>query len=59
MVNDDKELEVLRSENLWTDINDRTIEGGFYYRTAEHSFLRSSRAADRHALPTISVMREL
>jgi superfamily II DNA/RNA helicase len=44
MVNDDKELEVLRSENLWTDINDRTIEGGFYYRTAEHS---AQQSADR------------
>lgn len=44
MVNDNKELEVLRSENLWTDINDRTIEGGFYYRTAEHS---AQQSADR------------
>lgn len=44
MVNDDKELEVLRSENLWTDINDRAIEGGFYYRTAEHS---AQQSADR------------
>ncbi|WP_162866612.1 hypothetical protein, partial [Escherichia coli] len=25
----------LRSQNLWTDINDRVVEGGFYYRTAE------------------------
>ncbi|MBO1929825.1 hypothetical protein J4731_22515 [Providencia rettgeri] len=24
----------LRSQNLWTDINDRVVEGGFYYRTA-------------------------
>lgn len=44
MVNDIKEIEVLRSENLWTDINDRTIEGGFYYRTAEHS---AQQSADR------------
>ncbi len=32
----------LRSRNLWTDINDRAIEGGFYYRTAEHSAQQSS-----------------
>lgn len=27
----------LREQNLWTDLSDRTAEGGFYYRTAEHS----------------------
>ncbi|TXR53684.1 DEAD/DEAH box helicase [Reinekea thalattae] len=27
----------LRERNLWTDINDRAVEGGFYYTTAEHS----------------------
>lgn len=32
----------LRSENVWTDINDRVVEGGFYYRTAEHSAQQSS-----------------
>lgn len=37
-----KEVKSLRSQNLWTDINDRTIEGGFYYRTAEHSAQQSS-----------------
>jgi len=33
----------LRDENLWTDISDRTAEGGFYYRTAEHSAQQSSK----------------
>lgn len=32
----------LRARNLWTDINDRSVEGGFYYRTAEHSAQQSS-----------------
>lgn len=32
----------LRGRNLWTDINDRAVEGGFYYRTAEHSAQQSS-----------------
>jgi DEAD/DEAH box helicase domain-containing protein len=27
----------LRSENLWTDISDRIVEGGAFYRVAEHS----------------------
>lgn len=33
----DKTIADLRSRNLWTDISDRALEGGFYYRTAEHS----------------------
>jgi hypothetical protein len=44
MVSDDKDLATLRVENLWTDINDRAIEGGYYYRTAEHS---AQQSADR------------
>ncbi|WP_353249257.1 DEAD/DEAH box helicase [Salinisphaera sp. T31B1] len=32
----------LRVENLWTDISDRAVEGGFYYRTAEHSAQQSA-----------------
>lgn len=44
MVGGDKDLTALRNENLWTDINDRAIEGGFYYRTAEHS---AQQSADR------------
>lgn len=27
----------LREQGLWTDLCDRTVEGGYYYRTAEHS----------------------
>lgn len=41
-VNDDLDVRALREENLWTDISDRTVEGGFYYRTAEHSAQQSS-----------------
>lgn len=44
MVMDDENITKLRTQNLWTDINDRTIEGGFYYRTAEHS---AQQSADR------------
>lgn len=30
-------IQKMRDVSLWSDINDRTTEGGFYYRTAEHS----------------------
>lgn len=36
------EIAGLRDENLWTDVSDRTVEGGFYYRTAEHSAQQSA-----------------
>ncbi|MEJ2045001.1 MAG: DUF1998 domain-containing protein [Reinekea sp.] len=35
-------VQELRERNLWTDINDRAIEGGFYYTTAEHSAQQGS-----------------
>ena len=35
-VSHDPLIAQLRSENVWTDSNDRVVEGGFYYRTAEH-----------------------
>lgn len=41
-VSDDARVSALRARNLWTDINDRAVEGGFYYRTAEHSAQQSS-----------------
>ncbi|MHA6839801.1 DEAD/DEAH box helicase [Ralstonia pseudosolanacearum] len=39
---DNSQVQDLRAQNLWTDISDRTVEGGFYYRTAEHSAQQSS-----------------
>lgn len=33
----DEKAQELRSKNLWTDINDRAVEGGFYYSAVEHS----------------------
>ena len=41
-VESDSLIHELRERNLWTDINDRAVEGGFYYRTAEHSAQQSS-----------------
>ena len=31
------EVDELRQQNLWTDLSDRIIEGGRYFRAAEHS----------------------
>lgn len=36
-VANNQEVAGLRKQNLWGDISDRVVEGGFYYRTAEHS----------------------
>lgn len=30
-------IQKLRERNLWTDINDNAVEGGYYYTAAEHS----------------------
>ena len=46
-VGSDPAIKSLRARNLWTDINDRAMEGGFYYRTAEHS---AQQSADRLVL---------
>lgn len=42
----DPAITQLRQESLWTDISDRTVEGGFYYRTAEHSAQQSAKRLD-------------
>src|SRR5690606_34266476 len=48
MVSQDSVIQGLRCENLWTDICDRTVEGGFYYRTAEHSAQQSSTKLEQY-----------
>jgi ATP-dependent helicase YprA (DUF1998 family) len=30
-------IQILRDEGLWSDLNDRILEGGAYFRAAEHS----------------------
>lgn len=42
------EIDNLRQQNLWSDISDRTAEGGFYYRTAEHSAQQSAEKLSRY-----------
>lgn len=46
LVAQDAVIAQLRQESLWTDISDRTTEGGFYYRTAEHSAQQSAERLD-------------
>ncbi|RAU19354.1 DEAD/DEAH box helicase [Nitrincola tibetensis] len=41
-------VQQLRQVSLWSDISDRTVEGGFYYRTAEHSAQQSSNRLERY-----------
>lgn len=41
IIDKNPDIKSLRSKNLWTDISDKTVEGGFYYRTAEHSAQQS------------------
>lgn len=48
LIKDNKEITQLRYENLWTDISDRTTEGGFYYRTAEHSAQQSATKLEKY-----------
>lgn len=39
---DDEIVKSLRAKGLWTDISDRAVEGGFFYRVAEHSAQQSA-----------------
>lgn len=41
-IHDSEAVNGLRRQGIWSDISDRTAEGGFYYRTAEHSAQQSS-----------------
>ena len=36
-ITEQPEITKLRKQNLWTDLSDRILEGGVFYRTAEHS----------------------
>lgn len=43
LVGSDPVVASLRRDGLWTDLSDRTTEGGYYYRTAEHSAQQDSK----------------
>ena len=42
LVANNSTINELRARNLWTDISDRAVESGFYYRAAEHSAQQSA-----------------
>lgn len=42
-IHQDPAVQKLRSLNLWTDLSDNAVLGGFFYRTAEHSAQQSSK----------------
>ena len=44
LIANDEAIKELRSLNLWNDLCDRIVEGGMYYRVAEHS---AQQASDR------------
>lgn len=44
----DANVAELRQQALWTDLCDRTVEGGFYYRVAEHSAQQSAELLDKY-----------
>ncbi|VVQ10815.1 DEAD/DEAH box helicase [Pseudomonas fluorescens] len=48
LVNADATVAGLRQQGLWSDICDRTLEGGFYYRVAEHSAQQSAELLDKY-----------
>lgn len=44
----DPAIRELRPRSLWLDLNDRAVEGGYYYRTAEHSAQQSSERLEEY-----------
>lgn len=48
LVNGDATVADLRQQGLWNDICDRTVEGGFYYRVAEHSAQQPAELLDKY-----------
>ena len=42
------EVHSLRAENLWTDVSDRILEGGSFFRVAEHSAQQPARKLERY-----------
>ncbi len=47
-VSQQTEIRKLREENLWTDISDKIIEGGKFFRAAEHSAQQPASKLDKY-----------
>lgn len=48
LVREDKRIEKLRERGLWNNLHDSIIEGGFYYRAAEHSAQQMPKTLERY-----------
>lgn len=44
----DEAIASLRREGFWSNLNDSVVEGGFYYRAAEHSAQQSAETLQRY-----------
>ena len=42
------DIQALRAKNLWTDVSDKILEGGSFYRVAEHSAQQPASALQRY-----------
>lgn len=47
-ISEQADITNLRSENLWTDISDKILEGGSFYRVAEHSAQQPARKLEQY-----------
>lgn len=47
-ISENKDIQKLREQNLWTDINDSAVEGGVYYTVAEHSAQQNSKRLEEY-----------
>ncbi|MDD0823806.1 DEAD/DEAH box helicase [Mannheimia sp. AT1] len=45
---ENKDIQKLREQNLWTNINDSAVEGGIYYTVAEHSAQQNSKRLEEY-----------
>lgn len=47
-ISENKDIQKLREQNLWTNINDSAVEGGVYYTVAEHSAQQNSKRLEEY-----------
>lgn len=47
-LNSDQTVRELRLKGVWNNLSDRIVEGGFYYRTAEHSAQQSAKTLSNY-----------
>lgn len=48
LIKQNPQVQKLRQNNLWNDLTDRIVEGGYYYQVAEHSAQQSSSRLEKY-----------